>query len=160
MIGMSSGEAQRSSAGNGPHLVLYDGVCALCNGFTRFVLARDRQAFFHFASLQSAVGTKLIARLGARPQDLTTIYVVENYTGATPRAFTKSRAVLFIAGRLGWPSKAATLLGALPTFLLDTVYDLVARYRYQVFGRYDQCPLPPPDRRSRFVDFTADGEPE
>jgi predicted DCC family thiol-disulfide oxidoreductase YuxK len=154
---MAESRAQPSVRGS-RHLVLYDGVCALCNGFTRFVLARDRQALFHFASLQSAVGSTLTTRVGARPEDLKTIYVVEDYRGGAPRALSKSRAVLFVARRLGWPWKAATVLGLLPTSVLDAAYDLVARYRYRVFGRYDTCPLPSPDQRSRYVDVTADSD--
>ena len=66
--------------------------------------------------------------------------------------FSRSSAALFVAGELGWPWKAAVLLRVLPAAVLDRVYDVVARNRYRVFGRYEQCLMPRPEFRSRFVE--------
>jgi predicted DCC family thiol-disulfide oxidoreductase YuxK len=139
-------------ASAGEHLVLYDGVCALCHGSVRFVLPRDRHHHFDFAPLQSATGRAWLSRMGKSPDDLDTFVVVLHYRGVAPTMLTKGRAALFVAGRLGFPWRLFTILRALPTAILNASYDLIARNRYRLFGRYDVCPLPPPEQRSRFVD--------
>jgi predicted DCC family thiol-disulfide oxidoreductase YuxK len=143
---------QGSSDGAGAHLVLYDGVCALCNGVVQFLLRHDRRRVFRFASLQSAVGRSVVERSGGNSDDLTSFYVIANYETPGPREFSRSDAVLFVAGELGWPWKAVRVTGVVPKRIRDRAYDLVARTRYRVFGRYDHCVLPPPDFRSRFLD--------
>jgi predicted DCC family thiol-disulfide oxidoreductase YuxK len=138
----------------GSHLVLYDGVCGLCNRLLHFVLVRDGHAVFRFASLQSNIGRAMVKRFGGNPDDLTTLYVVADYQSATARAFTRSRGALFIARRLGWPWKLALAFRVLPTAVLDRLYGLVASSRYRIFGRYEQCPIPRPEHRTRFIDVS------
>ena len=140
----------------GQHLLLYDGVCGLCDWLVQAVLARDRRAVFHFASLQSPAAKAVLGRFGRNPDDLNTIYVVVNYKEAGPRLLSKGRAALFATEALGWPWRAARLLGVLPHGLLDWGYGLVARHRYRVFGRYDQCVIPPPEHRARFLETEED----
>ena len=144
--------AQAASAADGTHLVLYDGVCALCNGLVQFLLTHDRRAIFRFASLQSPAGQAMVTRFGGNSEELTSLYVVENYRADRARALTRSRAALFVMSELGWPWSFARVLGVLPRTILDRAYDLVARTRYRVFGRYDQCLVPRPEFRDRFVD--------
>jgi predicted DCC family thiol-disulfide oxidoreductase YuxK len=139
----------------GRHLLLYDGVCGLCNSLVRFVLARDRHAVFAFAALQSDLARAHLAPYGATPDTLSTLYVIADYQHQTPRLLAKGRAVILILGALGWPWRSAAMLAPLPTRLLDSGYDLVARYRYRVFGRHDHCPLPQPEHRDRFVDLSG-----
>src|SRR5262249_32795636 len=139
-------------ATRGQHLVLYDGVCALCNGLVQFLLARDPEGIFRFASLQSPIGRSVVARFGGGSKDLTTVYFVEKYQTAGARALIRSRAALFVIGQLGWPWKVLRVAGILPTAILDLAYDAVARTRYRVFGRYDQCLAPRPEFRDRFVE--------
>jgi predicted DCC family thiol-disulfide oxidoreductase YuxK len=146
---------QAPSDDKGAHLVLYDGVCGLCNRLLQFLLVHDGRAVFDFASLQSATGQALVKRCGGNPLDLTTFYVIANYRTSGARAFTKSAAALFVAGELGWPWKAMRIAGVLPNALLDSVYDLIARTRYRVFGRYEQCPMPRPEFTRRFVDWNG-----
>jgi predicted DCC family thiol-disulfide oxidoreductase YuxK len=146
-------EPQRSS-GEGRHLFLFDGVCGLCSRLVRFVLAHDRRRVFNFAALQSPAGRAAVTRSGGNPDDLTTFYVFENYRTPEARRFAKGRAAMFVLSTLGWPWKAAGLLGLLPTAFLDRLYDLVARNRYRVFGRNEQCLVPRPEFRSRFIDST------
>jgi predicted DCC family thiol-disulfide oxidoreductase YuxK len=135
----------------GDHLLLYDGVCGMCDGLIQFVLRRD-QGVFDFAALQSSAAHAALAPFGANADVLTTMYVVVNYRGAAPRLLAKSRAALFVIARLGWPWKAGALLGVLPTSVLDYLYDIVARYRYRVFGQHDHCLMPRPEVRGRFID--------
>ena len=140
----------------GQHLLLYDGVCGLCDRLVQAVLARDRAEVFHFASLQSPAAKVVLERFGRNPDALNTLYVVVNYQSAAPRLLSKGNAALFVSDTLGWPWKAARLLGVLPRVVLDWGYDLVARHRYRVFGRFDQCVLPRPEHRDRFVDTRED----
>ena len=132
-------------------IVLYDGVCGLCNGFVRFILPRDPAARFRFASLQSAFARALLARHGRDARDLDTVYVVTS-RGGDERVLSKSEAVLHVLARLGWPWRAGAIAAPLPARLLDAAYDLVARSRYRLFGRHDACPLPAPEWRGRFID--------
>ena len=143
---------QGSSEAGGTHLVLYDGVCALCNGLVRFLLAHDRRRLFKFASLQSVKGRTVVAESGGNPDELNSFYVVKDYRTGHPQALVRSRAALFMVGEIGWPWKLLRVVGVLPTFVLDRAYDAVARTRYRIFGRYEQCLLPSPEFRDRFVD--------
>jgi len=146
---MSHSEAQQSI---GAHLVLYDGVCGLCNRLLQFLLRHDRRRVFRFASLQSVVGRSIVARSGGDPAELTSFYVVANYQTAASRVFTRSDAALFVAGALGWPWRVGQLIRFVPHPVRDRAYDVVARSRYRVFGRYDRCLVPSPEFRSRFID--------
>lgn len=136
----------------GRHLVLYDGLCGLCDGFVRFVLARDGRRLFHFAALQSSIGRELLAALGKDPDRMETVYVIVDYESQTRRALRRAAAALFVCKQLGWPWRAAAALGWAPATLLDRVYDLVAAHRYRFFGWRAACPLPRPEHRDRFLD--------
>jgi len=136
----------------GAHLVLYDGVCGLCSRLVHFVLAHDHRGVFSFGSLQSAIGQTMVERFGGDPADLNSIHVLADYRTARIEPFMKSRAVLFIAHELGWPWKALCAAGLLPTAALDSIYDLVARNRYRIFGRSETCLVPDPQVRNRFID--------
>jgi predicted DCC family thiol-disulfide oxidoreductase YuxK len=149
---MAGSPVQVPSGAEGAHLVLYDGVCGLCSRLLQFLLAHDRRAVFTFASLQSATGKAMVERCGGNPHELTTFYVVANYRTGQARIFSRSRAALFVAAELGWPWRVAVLMRVLPTAILDGVYDVVARSRYRVFGRHEQCLTPRPEFRSRFVE--------
>ena len=136
----------------GAHLVLYDGVCGFCSHLVQFLLEHDGRAVFEFAPLQGTTARSLIAKLGGNPDELTTFYVCANYRTASPRVLARSDAALFIAREIGWPWKAFVAARVLPKVLRDAAYDLVAKTRYRVFGRLDQCLVPRPEVRSRFVE--------
>jgi predicted DCC family thiol-disulfide oxidoreductase YuxK len=143
---------QTSTPGSGAHLVLYDGVCRLCNRLLQFLLKHDRRAVFSFAPLQSAAGKATVARWGGDAEALSTFYVVADFGTPSARVLTRSDAALFVAGELGWPWKAARIARWLPIALRDRLYDVIARTRYSVFGRYAQCPVPDAESRHRFVE--------
>ena len=149
---MGRSEAQRPSTAVGAHLVLYDGVCGLCNRLLQFLIRHDHGRVFSFASLQSAVGQSMVEQSGGNPRDLTSLYVFADYQSRTSRVFTRSDAALFVVGELGWPWKALRLMRFVPKGIRDRAYDLVARIRYRAFGRYDRCLIPRPEVRSRFID--------
>ena len=129
-------------------LLLYDGVCALCNGAVTFLLKRDRSGTVRFAPLQGETAARLRK---ARPELAGIDSMI--WIDASGKAFTRSAAALAIARHAGggWAG-VATLLGIVPAALRDALYDVVARTRYRVFGRYDVCPVPPPEHRSRFLE--------
>jgi len=133
------------------HLLLYDGVCGFCSRIVRFVLAHDVRGAFRFAPLQSAAGQAIVGRWGGNPRELTTFYVIAEYRGSHPRVFTRADAALFVAARLGWPWTLVLVMHVVPRAARDRLYDLVARHRYRILGRYEQCEIPPPEFRHRFV---------
>ena len=143
---------QPTSAAEGAHLVLYDGVCGFCSRVVQFILEHDRRAVFNFVSLQSAVGRATVERFGGDPDELSSIYVVPNYRANKPRMFSRGSAALFVARELGWPWKAAVVARVLPAAILDRVYNVIARNRYRVLGRRDECLIPRPEFRDRFVE--------
>ena len=149
-MGRSPIQEPREAAG--AHLLLYDGACGLCNRLVQFVLVHDHRTVFNFASLQSPIGQTMVERFGGDPRDLSSFYVVAYYRTSRMKAVTKSRAAVLVAGELGWPWKALGAAGFFPTAALDTVYDLVARNRYRIFGRSETCLVPAPHFRNRFVE--------
>jgi predicted DCC family thiol-disulfide oxidoreductase YuxK len=143
-----------------PHpILLYDGVCGLCNRFVQFILRRDRNAMFRFAPLQSDFASAILARHNLNPSALDTVYVVVNPDSQNPNEekehlLSRSDAAHFVLKQLGNPWRsAAFLLQLLPKFLCDSTYNAIARRRYRIFGRHDTCPIPNAQDRSRFLDL-------
>lgn|SRR5262245_26130396 len=135
------------------HLILYDGVCGLCNRLNAFVLPRDPVGVFHFAPLQSETGRSILLKFGRDSSALDTFYVVEDYRSGAPRLWFKARAGLFVARQIGGVWRLLAIFGVLPDVLLNVVYDLIARHRYRIFGRYDVCLMPKPEYKARFIDL-------
>lgn len=135
-------------------ILLYDGVCGLCNRFVQFILRRDRGALFRFASLQSPFAASTLSRRATNPSTLDTICVVLNYNETNESILTRSDAVIFVLKQLGgfWRF-CAWVLQLVPRSLRDWKYRLIARHRYRIFGRYDTCPLPTANDRARFLDL-------
>jgi predicted DCC family thiol-disulfide oxidoreductase YuxK len=133
-------------------VVLYDGVCAFCNGVVRFLLRRDRHRRIWFAALQSAFAAEVLARHGRTPTSDDTMYLVTGLGRPSERLAWKTEAALTVAGVLGFPWRLAPVLRVLPRGLRDRGYDAVARVRYRLFGRHDQCPIPRPEWRQRFIE--------
>jgi len=128
-------------------ILFYDGVCGLCDRLVQLVLARDPAGAFRFAALQGPSAARLLAPHGADVTKLDTVYVLTD----DDRVLVRARAVLHVARVLGWPWRAAVVLGVLPTPLLDLGYRLIARVRYRLFGRRDACRLPSPAEAARFL---------
>jgi len=130
-------------------VIVFDGVCRLCNGWTRFVIRYDRQKQFRLAPAQSPAGQALLRRFERPTTDFDSILYVEH-----GRAYDKSDAVLRILRRLGLPWSLLYVGRLCPRILRDALYDLVARHRYRLFGRYDYCTLATPDHDRRFLHDT------
>jgi predicted DCC family thiol-disulfide oxidoreductase YuxK len=135
-------------------VVLFDGVCNLCNGAVNFIIDRDPDGYFRFAPLQSDVAGRLLAGTDAAGATLDTIVLVEDGT-----AYVRSTAALRIARHLSgaWPLLSAFL--AVPRPLRDAVYDWVATRRYQWFGRREQCRVPTPALKDRFLEYEPPDAP-
>ncbi|MGH9932215.1 MAG: thiol-disulfide oxidoreductase DCC family protein [Pyrinomonadaceae bacterium] len=133
-------------------IVLYDGVCGLCNRLVQFILKRDKHERFRFASLQSSFGEEILRRHGADPLDLDTFYVVLDYEHASERLLARSDGVVYALTNLGGIWKMAGVGNALPKAVCNSLYNLVARNRYRVFGKHESCMLPEPKHRAKFLD--------
>ena len=137
----------------GHPIVLYDGVCGLCNRLVQFLLKHDHDGRLYFASLQSDFAVRLLQRHGFDPKDLDTLHVVENFEQPDERVLQRSDAILRAGRELGGLWAALSSLGRIvPRPVRDLVYRFVAQNRYRVFGKYDTCMLPDPSQRSRFLD--------
>ncbi len=132
-------------------IILYDGVCGLCNRLNRFVLNRDAEGLFRFASLQSRFAKEILSKHRKTSLDLNTLYLVIAPATEQERILSRARAVLHILKQIGGIWSFAAVAGALPTFLLDLGYDLIAKNRYRIFGKLETCPLPEPKYRDRFI---------
>jgi predicted DCC family thiol-disulfide oxidoreductase YuxK len=144
--------SEASATPAAPPLILYDGVCGLCNRLNRFVLARDPGGRFRFAALQSPLAHEILTRHGRDPGDLDTLYLVLSRGRPDERLLRKSDAALWILDALGGPWRATRALRVVPRWVRDLGYDLVARTRYRLFGRYETCLVPDPRDRARFLD--------
>ena len=133
-------------------IVLYDGVCGLCNRAVQFLLKRDRHDRLRFASLQSEFAAQLLQRHGFDNKDLDTVYVVLKQGDAGEALLAKGDAFLVFARELGGVWNVARLGKIIPRPIRNWLYDFVARHRYRVFGKYDACMLPDPRHKHKFIE--------
>lgn len=150
--------ASGSMAAPRANLVLYDGVCGLCNRSVRFLLRIDRRKVLAFAPLQGPTAAQLakrhgfpLATAGDDAGSLRSIVYVRSFGLKRERAHLRSDAVLRILADVGGAWSLLAVFRVVPRFLRDPLYDWVARHRYRWFGKLDSCPLPPPDQRARFL---------
>lgn len=127
-------------------VVLFDGVCNLCNGVVKFAIKRDKKEQLHFASLQSDVAKDLMRQHGLDENQLKTFILIEN-----GQAYTRSSAGLRLARYFNglWPLCYAFMI--IPTPIRDAVYNLISNNRYRWFGKEESCMIPSPDIRARFL---------
>ena len=128
-------------------LVLFDGVCNLCNSSIQFIIKHDRAAKFKFAPLQSPLAAQHLADLKVGNTPISSIIYIEN-----DAVYQKSTAALKIAKHLdgAWPLLYAFMI--VPKFIRDRVYDLIAKNRYKWFGKTEACWIPTPELKARFLD--------
>jgi predicted DCC family thiol-disulfide oxidoreductase YuxK len=127
-------------------VILYDGVCVFCSRWIRFVASRDKARRFRFTAIQSAYGTRLAQTFGIDPQDPDTNAVIHGGV-----AWFKSDAALTVIGQLpGW--RWVRVLRAVPKPLRDAVYNTIARNRYRIFGKYEECFVPGAGMRTRVLE--------
>ena len=127
-------------------VILFDGVCNLCNGSVQFILKRDKEKRFLFASLQSAYGQKLLKQFNLPPNNFNSFILYQD-----GNLFTKSTGALMMFSQLkGW--KWTRIFKVVPRFIRDAVYGLIANNRYKWFGKQEACWLPTPELKSRFLE--------
>ncbi len=127
-------------------IVLFDGVCNFCNDSVNFIIERDSKNYFKFAPLQSEIAEDLLEKHGIDKDETDSIVLVEN-----DRAFTHSTAALKIAKNLDGAWSSFYVFVVVPKFIRDFCYKLFAKYRYKLFGKKDQCMMPTPEIRERFL---------
>ena len=127
-------------------VVLFDGVCNLCNWSVQFIIKHDPHSRFLFASLQSISGLQLLKRHGIDAQVIDSMVLILG-----SRWYTRSDAALAIVRRLAWPWPLLYALIIIPRWLRDWGYEVIARNRYRWFGRLDTCMVPTPALRDRFL---------
>lgn len=131
---------------NNNPVILFDGVCNLCNGSVQFVIKHDKAGLFTFASLQSEAGQKLLNEYQIPGTDLSSFILIQD-----EKAYTKSTAALLVVKQLKGVVKYLYIFRVIPTFIRDGVYNFVARNRYRWFGRNESCMIPSPELRARFL---------
>jgi predicted DCC family thiol-disulfide oxidoreductase YuxK len=130
-------------------VILFDGVCNLCNGFVQFIIKHDRAKKFHFASLQSNYGKSLISHFNL---PITATGTVILYHGG--KVSVESDASIEIISSLGGMWKCVKVFKIFPLFIRNGLYRLLARKRYRLFGKTDQCMVPSDNTKDRFLDDT------
>jgi len=127
-------------------VILFDGVCNLCSGSVQFILKRDKEKKFLFASLQSAYGQKLLQQFNLPADNFNSFILYQD-----GKVFIKSTGALKLFSQLknwGW----VKIFWIIPKFLRDAVYNLIAKNRYKWFGKKEECWLPTPDLKARFLE--------
>ncbi|TGN11661.1 thiol-disulfide oxidoreductase DCC family protein [Leptospira ilyithenensis] len=129
------------------NILLFDGVCNLCNNVVQFTIKRDRVGKFKFAALQSEAGQTLLKKFNLPKEDFDSFVLVQG-----DKFYLRSTAGLHVLKELGGHWRIFYILILFPSFLRDFVYTLVAKSRYKIFGRTESCMMPTPELKSRFLD--------
>ncbi|PQV46269.1 putative DCC family thiol-disulfide oxidoreductase YuxK [Jejuia pallidilutea] len=129
-------------------LIVFDGVCNLCNASVQYVIKRDKNNKFLFAPLQSKIGEKIIKAYNINTAKVDSILLFNPKTGI----FSKSTAALKIASKLSFPTNILTVFLIVPAFIRNWVYDFIAKNRYKWYGKKEACMIPTPDLKNKFLD--------
>ncbi|MDT7830580.1 thiol-disulfide oxidoreductase DCC family protein [Pricia sp. S334] len=129
-------------------ILLFDGVCNLCNGAIQFIIKRDKKDVFRYAPLQSEIGQKLISERHIDTERIDSFILIEPGVAY----YTKSDATLEIGKHLSGFRTLSVLLSGVPHRLRDFVYDFVARNRYKWYGRKKECMVPTPKLKAKFLE--------
>ena len=130
-----------------PHpIILFDGVCNFCNGAINFILRQDKKGVFRFAPLQSEKGQQLLRQFDLPQTSFDSFILIDE-----GKVYKSSTAGLRLYNKLPWYWKWTQLFWVVPRLVRDAVYDIIARNRYRWFGKNDQCMVPTPEIKSRFL---------
>lgn len=129
-------------------LILFDGVCNLCNSSVLYVIKRDKKDKFLFAPLQSDIGKTIINKFQIDTDDTDSILL---YNPKNESLSYKSSAALHVAKQLGFPINILSVFLIVPTFISNWVYDYIAKNRYKWYGKKDACMIPTPELKSKFI---------
>lgn len=147
MLNHAASETVKEGSETGSSVLLFDGVCNLCNGFVQWVIKRDGLARFKFGPLQSPVSQALLEQAGWSGKFLDSFVYIRQGV-----AYDRSDAALRAISDLGGVYGAAKALLIFPKGLRDAVYSMIARNRYRMFGKSESCMIPTPELRARFID--------
>jgi predicted DCC family thiol-disulfide oxidoreductase YuxK len=128
-------------------LILFDGVCNLCNTSIQYVIKHDKANRFMFAPLQSAIGKQIITAFDIDTNKTDSVLLYSNENGLS----IKSTAALKMAKHLGFPRNLASIFFIVPAFIRNWVYDFIAKNRYKWYGKQDACMIPTPELKSKFL---------
>jgi predicted DCC family thiol-disulfide oxidoreductase YuxK len=128
-------------------IILFDGVCNLCNGVVQFIIKNDDKGKFKFASLQSDFGQQILSKNNLPTSDFNSFVFLEN-----DKIFMKSTAALKVLKGLGGKWKMLYVFIIVPKFIRDIAYDFIAKRRYSIWGKIESCMMPTPELKSRFLD--------
>lgn len=129
-------------------IVLFDGVCNLCNGAVTYIIKHDKKDVFRFASLQSEIGRQLVSERGMDPDDLDSIILIEPGVAY----YRKSTAALEISKDLSGGATVLQHFWFIPESLRDGIYDFVANNRYKWYGKKESCMIPTTKLKAKFLD--------
>lgn len=127
-------------------VIVFDGVCVLCNGWVRFLLRHDRRGRYRFAAMQGESGRALLVAHGLDADDPASFLLIEENA-----AWTDTDAIVRVLSGLGGAWRLAALLRVLPRGVRDRLYRGIARNRYRMFGRHEHCMIPAPEQAARFL---------
>jgi predicted DCC family thiol-disulfide oxidoreductase YuxK len=134
------------------NLILYDGICKLCDGLVNYIIDHDSNNSFKFAQLQSEFAKQLLKKYGYDSKDLNTFYLITDYSTPKEKIYLKSTAGLITFQKLGGVTGVFAKMGLIfPTFLRDPFYNLIAATRYKIFGKYSSCKIPTPAILEKFI---------
>ncbi len=128
-------------------LILFDGVCNLCNSSVQYVIKHDKKNLFMFTALQSDIGQEIINNYSIDTSKIDSILLYTPERGIN----YKSTAALKIAQHLGFPQNLMTVFFIIPAFIRNWVYDYIAKNRYKWYGKKDACMIPTPELKSKFL---------
>jgi predicted DCC family thiol-disulfide oxidoreductase YuxK len=128
-------------------LILFDGVCNLCNSSIQFIIKNDKKNLFLFSPLQSNIGQKIIKSFNINTAEIDSVLLYSKKDGLSQ----KSTAALKIARQLGFPKNLLSVFFIVPRFIRDWIYQYIAKNRYKWFGKRDNCMVPTPDLQSKFI---------
>ncbi len=129
-------------------IILFDGVCNLCNGAVTFIIEHDKKDVFRFASLQSEIGKKLVAERGMDPEELDSIILIDPGVAY----YQKSSAALEISRELSGGYSLLKNFSFIPEAFRDGIYNFIANNRYKWYGKKETCMIPTPELKSKFLD--------
>lgn len=127
-------------------IILFDGVCNLCNSTVQFIIKRDHKAKFHFASLQSAAGQSLLHKFNLPANDFQSFIYIKGDT-----YYSRSSGAINVMKDLGHIWQLAYIFIIIPPFIRDFVYNFIAKNRYKMFGRQESCMIPTLEIKQRFL---------
>lgn len=129
------------------YIVLFDGICNLCNSTVQFIIKRDKNNVFKFSSLQSEFGQNFLKERNLSSTDFNSIILYESGVAY----YTKSTAILKIVQKLGFPYKILSVFLLIPSPIRDSIYSLLSKNRYHLFGKKDSCMVPTAENKKKFI---------